>query len=53
MRRVEGTDDKERSDTMIKPSAIPIPRASEELIQALIAQGILYVDETGIHVTEK
>lgn len=38
---------------MYKPPMIPIPRASEELIKALIESGILYVDDTGIHVTEK
>ena len=38
---------------MYKPPMIPIPRASEELINLLIASGILYVDETGIHVTEE
>lgn len=32
---------------------IPIGRASEKLINRLIDAGILYVDDTGIHVTEK
>lgn len=32
---------------------IPIGRASEELVNRLIDAGILYVDDTGIHVTEK
>lgn len=32
---------------------IPVERASEETIKALMDAGILYVDETGIHVKER
>lgn len=32
---------------------IPIERASEKTVMALIESGILYVDAEGIHVTEK
>ena len=32
---------------------IPVERANEETIKALLDAGILYVDETGIHVKEK
>lgn len=35
-----------------EPPMIPIPRASEETVTALIEKGILYVDENGIHVKE-
>lgn len=31
---------------------IPVERASEELVKALIDAGILYVNDNGIHVTE-
>lgn len=30
-----------------------VKRASEETIQMLIDSGILYVDENGVHVSEK
>lgn len=32
---------------------ITIERANENTIQALIDLGVLYTDETGIHVSEK
>lgn len=32
---------------------IPAERASEETVKALMDAGILYADETGIHVKEK
>jgi len=32
---------------------IPAERAREETIKALLEAGILYVDQTGMHVTEK
>ena len=32
---------------------IPIERASENKVMALIESGILYLDAEGIHVTEK
>ena len=32
---------------------IPVERASEETVKALLEAGILYVDQTGMHVTEK
>lgn len=32
---------------------IPIERASEKTVMALIESGILYVDDQGLHVTEK
>ena len=32
---------------------IPVKRADERTINILIEVGILYVDNTGIHVTEK
>ena len=37
----------------MKTQIIPIERASEETVMDLIANGILYVDEEGLHVTEK
>lgn len=37
----------------VKPSIIPIPRASEELIMSLINAGILEVREDGLHCVEK
>lgn len=37
----------------MKEPMIPIQRANESTIKALIDAGILYVDDTGIHVTEK
>lgn len=36
----------------MKKPIINIPRASEELIKSLINAGILFVDETGVHVKE-
>ena len=38
--------------TKMKKPIINIPRASEELIKSLISAGILFVDETGVHVKE-
>lgn len=38
--------------TKMKNPIISIPRASEELIKSLISAGILFVDETGVHVKE-
>lgn len=37
----------------MKEPIIPIEKASEETIKALIDAGYLYVDESGIHVTEQ
>lgn len=37
----------------MKEQILPIKRASEETINFLIKVGILYVDETGIHVIER
>lgn len=37
----------------MKTPIIPIERANEKLINALMDMGILYTDESGIHVTEK
>lgn len=36
----------------MKNPIISIPRASEELIKSLIRAGILFVDESGVHVKE-
>ena len=36
----------------MKKPIIPIPKANEETVQALIDAGYLYVDENGIHVNE-
>lgn len=41
----------ERSDRVQKP-IIPIPRASEDVINALVAVGILEVTEEGIRCAE-
>lgn len=35
-----------------EPPMIPIQRAPEQWTEMLIEKGILYVDETGIHVKE-
>lgn len=35
---------------MSQKNIIPIERASEKLIGALIKIGIIYIDETGMHV---
>jgi hypothetical protein len=37
----------------MKTPIIPIKRASEETIKALVDAGYLYVDENGIHVSEQ
>ena len=37
----------------MKAPIIPIKRANEETINALIELGYLYVDENGLHVTEE
>lgn len=37
----------------MKAPIIPIEKANEETVNALIKAGYLYVDETGIHVTEQ
>lgn len=37
----------------MKQPIIPIKRASEDLIMALISAGILTVDEMGVHVKEE
>ena len=37
----------------MKMPIIPIKRAGEETVTALIESGILYVDDQGLHVTEK
>ena len=37
----------------MKTPIIPIERASEELVKALIASGILVITENGIKTTEK
>lgn len=37
----------------MKEPIIEIPRASEELIKALIESGILVVKEDGLHVSEQ
>lgn len=37
----------------MKTPIIPIKRAEEKTIKALIDAGYLYVDENGIHVTEQ
>ena len=36
----------------MKTPIIPIERAGEETVTALIESGILYVDDQGLHVTE-
>ena len=38
---------------MFKKPIIPIKKASEETIKALINAGYLYVDENGIHAVEQ
>ena len=37
----------------MKTPIIPIEKANEETIKALIDAGYLYVDENGIHVTDQ
>lgn len=37
----------------MKQPIIPIPRASEELVEALIKAGILIVTENGVKCAEK
>ena len=37
----------------MKMPIIPIKRAGEETVTALIESGILYVDDQGLHVMEK
>lgn len=37
----------------MKMPIIPIERAGEDTVVALIESGILYVDAQGLHVTEK
>lgn len=43
---------REKGDCLMKTPIIPIPRASESTIQALINAGILEISEDGIKVTE-
>lgn len=37
----------------MKQPIIPIPRADNETVKALIEAGYLYVDESGIHAIEQ
>ena len=37
----------------MKTPIIPIEKANEETVKALIELGYLYVDESGLHVTEE
>ena len=37
----------------MKTPIIPIEKADDKVIEALIDAGYLYVDENGIHVTEQ
>lgn len=37
----------------MKTPIIPIKKADEKTINALVELGYLYMDETGIHVTEQ
>lgn len=43
----------QKENDMFKTPIIPIKKASEETVKALISAGYLYVDEEGIHAVDQ